>query len=343
MPELSQRHRSSALPFPYSSDGLDFELAEYTLDGSDGGEIDLKAGELEIDLTGHGAIGSPEGDHPWERATLSGHIEVPESVVETVFPEDERAEPPAKLYVTVRCHDTIYRDRVMVSAGPTPAGKYDVDVDLEWSNLRGKVELRPYLVRRDPGAEESEYASNPNVRVADGEIYTILVDAWERDERAFIDGEQASFSESAHLPDGEKLYYLDFRNESNPKLWINADNPRIADVLQSEGSVGAEPRMRDVILDQISYGIWTQLIVRTATAVGPDGEVDYEWQRTVIDSFGRRLYDVTDSSDAALRLRDEINDTQRLPHLMERIDGELQEFVDPRSQLINLMEEGLQI
>lgn len=343
MPELSQRHRRSTLPFPYSSGGLDFELTEYMLDGTDAGEIDLKASELEVDLTGHGNIGSQEGDQPWKRATLSGRIDVPEAVIETVFPEDERAEPPAKLYVTVRCHDTIYRDRVMVSNGPTEADTYDVEFDLEWSNLRGKVELRPYLIRQAPGDEDSEYASKPNVRVADGDIYTVLVDAWERDERAFIDGEEASFSESPNLPDGEKLYYLDFRNESDPKLWINADNPRIADVLQSEGSVGAEPRMRDVILDQISYGVWTQLIVRTATAVGPDGEVDYEWQQTVVNSFGRKLYDVTDSSEAALRLRDEIDDTQRLPHLVERIDGELQEFVDPRSQLINLMEEGLQI
>ena len=343
MPELSQRHRSSTLPFPYSKDGLHFELTEYTLDGADTGDIELKAGEREIDLTGQGGIGESDEPQPWDRATLAGHIEVPEAVVENVFPAEERENPPAKLYVTIRCHDTIYRDRVMVSAEPTPAGTHDVAVDLEWSNLRGKVEVRPYLVRTAPGADDSEYASKPNVRLADGEIHSILIDSWERDEEAFIDGEEASFSDSPNLPDGEKLYYLDFRKESDPKLWVNADHPRIADVLQSHGSVGAEPRMRDVILDQISYSVWTQLIMRTASAVDPDGEVAYEWQQTVIDSFGRKLYDVTDSTDAALRLRDEIADTQRLPHLLERIDRELQEFIDPQSQLINLMEEGLQI
>ena len=343
MPELSQRHRTSTLPFPYSSDGLNFVVEAYTLDGTDTGEINLKAGEREIDLTGYGTIGDSDGTQPWDQATLSGHIELPDDVVEKVFPHEEHAQPPAKLYVTVRCHDTIYRDRVMISTDSTPAGTYHVSIDLEWSNLRGKVELKPYLVRTAPGKNNSEHASKPNVRVADGEIYTILVDGWERDEQAFIDGEEMSFSESAHLPNGEKLYYLDFRNESNPKLWINADNPRIADVLQSDGSVGAEPRMRDVILDQISYGVWTQLIMRTASAVNPDGEVAYEWQQTVIDSFGQELYNVTDSTEAALRLREEVAETQRLPHLLERIDGELQEFIDPRSQLINLMEEGLQI
>jgi leucyl-tRNA synthetase len=101
--------------------------------------------------------------------------------------------------------------------------------------------------------------------------------------------------------------------------------------------------MRDVILDQISYGVWTQLIVRAACAIDHEGEVDYEWQRTVIESFGRQLYEVNDATEAALRLRNEIDDRRKLPHLVERIDSELQEFIDPRSQLINLMEEGLQI
>jgi hypothetical protein len=274
---------------------------------------------------------------------LSGRVEVPEHVVSTVFPEEERDDPPAKLYVTVRCHDTIYRDRSVVSEAPTPPGTYNVDIDLEWSNLRGKVEVRPYLVRTKRGSESSDHATKPNVRLADGKIYTVLLDSSEREEQAFIDGEEVSFSQSAHLPDGEKLYYLDFRNESRPKLWINSDNPRITDILQSDGSVGAAPRMRDVVLDQISYGVWTQLIVRAACAVDHGGEVDHEWQRTVIESFGRQLYEVEDATEAALRLRDEIDDGEKLPHLMERIDNELQEYIDPRTQLINLMEEGLQI
>lgn len=343
MAQLSQRHRRTSLPFPYCSDSLEFELHGYTLNNRESGELELKTGQTRIDLTANGSIGSSEGHQPWSTTTLSGQIEVPDHVVSTVFPEEERDNPPAKLYVAVRCHDTIYRDRSVVSEAPTPSGTYDVDVDLEWSNLRGTVELRPYLVRTERGSESSDYATKPNVRLADGKIYTILLDSSEREEQAFIDGEEISFSQSSHLPDGEKLYYLDFRNESQPKLWINSDNPRITDILQSDGSVGAAPRMRDVILDQISHGVWTQLIVRAACAVDHEGKMDYEWQQTVIESFGRELYEVEDTTEAALRIRDEINDTEKLSHLMERINNELQEYIDPRTQLINLMEEGLQI
>jgi len=341
--QLSQRHRRTTLPFPYCADGLEFNLNTYTLDNQESGDLNLKTGQTCIDLTADGPIGSSESHQPWSRATLSGRIVVPDDVVSTVFPEDERDSPPAKLYVAVRCHDAIYRGRSLVSEALTTSGTYDVQIELDWSNLKGKVELRPYLVRTKRGDDGSDYAAKPNVRLADGKIYTVLLDSSEREEKAFIDGEEVSFSQSAHLPDGEKLYYLDFRNESRPKLWINSDNPRITDVLQSDGSVGAGPRMRDVILDQISYGVWTQLIVRAACAIDHEGEVDHEWQRTVIESFGRQLYEVQDVTEAALRLRDEIEDGEKLPHLVERIDNELQEFIDPRSQLINLMEEGLQI
>lgn len=343
MSNISQRHRQTSLPFPYSSDGLNFELDTCTLDEGSPQDLGLKTGQTHIDLTAESSLTESEDGVPWENAVLEGSIHVPESVISTVFPEEEQDDPPAKLYVAVRCHGTIYRDRSIVSDAPTVSGEHSVSIELDWSNLRGTVELRPYLVRTERGDEESGYAAKPNVRLADGEQFTVLLDASEREEAAFMEGEEANFSQSPHLPDGDKLYYLDFRNESDPKLWINSDNPRIADVLRADGSVGAEPRMRDVVLDQISYGVWTQLIVRSACAVGPDGDVDYEWQRTIIESFARQLYDVTDVDEAALRLRSEVGSGDGLPHLMERIDCELQEFLDLRSQLINLMEEGLQI
>jgi hypothetical protein len=270
-------------------------------------------------------------------------LEVPEEVIQHVFPPDERDSPPAKLYVAVRCHDTIYRDRVNEWPAPITPDTYDVQVSIRWEDVRGSVELRPYLVRTTQSEAEGQFATTPNVRVASGDRYEIVVDHWDADEPAAIDGEEASFSRSDHLPDGEKLYHLDFRNEARPKLWINADHPRITDVLQKEGSVGAEPRLRDVILDQISYGVWTQLILRTATAIDREGQVEFDWQQNVIESFARELYDVNDATDAAHMLRDEASDPKGLSRLVGRLDHELQEYLEPRTQLINLMEEGLQI
>lgn len=343
MTKHTQRHRSTTLPFKYLDSGLEFELEEYSVDGSKPKELDLKPTQTEINLSQ--TLPSPEDEesNDWNNITLFGRLDVPEETIESVFPESERDNPPGKLYIVIRCHDTIYREKTIVSNEPTTPGSYNTTVKIPKEMVRGTVELRPYLVRAEGGPTRGQYAGKKNFRLASGRIYSVVVDLPPGEKPPAIDGEEISFSRAAHLPEGDKLYYLDFRNESRPKLWINADHPRITDVLQSQGSVGAEARMRDVILDEISYGVWTQLIVRAASAIDEDTNVEHEWQQTVIDTFARNLYEVEDVSEAAHRLRTDITDPESLPHLMEKIDRELQEYIDPRTQLINLMEEGLQI
>lgn len=343
MPRRSQRHRSTTLPFNYRDSGLTFDLESYSVDDEGSIDLDRKPGQTEIDLVP--TLGTAEDGETseWERVTLHGRLQVPEETVDAVFPCEERESPPAKLYIAVRCHETIYRDHSMVTEAPTEPGTYEVEVPLQKDNIRGTVELRPYLVRTEERDGRGRYAARKNFRVASGKIYYVIVDRPQDEEPPAIDGEQVSFSQASHLPDGDKLYYLDFRNESRPKLWINSDHPRITEVLQSRGSVGAEPRMRDVILDQISYGVWMQLIVRAASAIGEDGEVEYEWQQTMLETFARNLYDVDDLEEAIHRLRTDLSDSDTVPYVMQRIDDELQEYIDPRTQLINLMEEGLRI
>lgn len=343
MARLSQRHQRTSLPFEYASEGLNLEVEECTLDDGKTVEVDLGPGETTVDLTPARTDGGAGSRPPWNEATLAIRLEVPEEVIFQVFPDDERSDPPARLYVAIRCRETIYRYREVLSDPPTVAGTYESDLELRWSDLRGTVEIRPYLVRTSPREAREQYANRANVRVADGSVHTVLLENDEREEHTFIDGEEISFSQSSYLPDGEKLYYLDFRDEARPKLWINADNPRITDTLQTDGSVGAGPRMRDVILDQISYGVWTQLILRAACAIDSEGGVPHEWQRSVIEAFGRHLYEVDDEREVTLRLKREMEATERVPYLMERIDAELQDFIDPQSQMIKLIEEGLRI
>lgn len=343
MPQHSQRHRSTTLPFNYRESGLSFDLDTYSVDGGEKTDIDLRPGQGEIDIAPALAPAEDEKVPQWEEVTLQGELEISEETVEAVFPEDERSLPPAKLYVTVRCHETIYRSRVLVSESDTTPGTYEVEIPLRKDDLRGTVELRPYLVRTEDQDENREYATKENFRVASGKIYNVVLDRALDEEPPAIDGERIDFSQASHLPGGDKLYYLDFRNESRPKLWINSDHPRITEVLQSRGSVGAEARMRDVVLDEVSYGVWVQLIVRAGTAIDENGEVEHEWQQTVLETFARNMYGVSDLEEATRRLRSDLSETDALPHVIQRIDNELQEYIDPRTQLINLMEEGLQI
>ena len=345
MTRRSQRHRSTALPYQYLDSGLDFELETFSIDGEESEPLDLRPGQSEIDLASSLSKAEDKAERGWQSVTLHGNLDVPEHTIESVFPQNERDSPPAKLYVTVRCHETIYRDKEPVpeSDVSVDSGSYDVDLELPKSSFRGTVELRPYLVRAESGELSREYASKKNFRVASGQIFRVVIDRPEDEKPPAIDGEPINFSQVSYLPGGDKLYFLDFRNESRPKLWINSNHPRITEVLQSRGSVGAEARMRDVILDEMSYGVWLQLLVRAGSAVDEDGNVEYEWQQTILETFARNLYDIDDLDEATRRLRSDLGDLGSLPHVIGRIDDELQEYIDPRTQLINLMEEGLQI
>lgn len=343
MTRHSQRYRTRNLPFHYLDNGLSFDVDQYTVNGGKLNDLNLAAGEFTIDFAPGSVDSLVSNDEPWDRVKLYGSIEIPEETIEAIFPPEERDEPPAKLYVAVRCHETIYRDNVETEVEFTADGMYEVRIPLDWDEVRGSVELRPYLVRTEDRDTNDNYAGTAYVKVASGQRYEVIVDRWDDDDPPAIDGEEASFSTADYLPDGNKLYYLDFRNEAHPKLWINADHPRIADVLRSKGSVGAEPRMRDVILDQISYGVWSQLIVRAAVAVDRNGEVDYEWQQTVLEAFGPELYDIEDAEEAKHLVREDVREPDGLVRLVNRIDTELQEYLNPREQLINLMEEGVRI
>ena len=334
---MSQRYRTTSLPHAYLDDGLDFDLDGYSIDRGKTRSLELKAGQTKIPLP-------PNDDHDdWQTIELFGSVELTESTVERIFPQDERSSPPARLFVVIQCHETIYRDKVVIEEPPVEPRSYSFGIELERDKFRNKVEIRPHLVRSEPTDHDGRYATEEHLRVASGKTFTALVDHDDDEGEAWIDGEEVSFSQTPHLPDGEKIYYLDFRNEARPKLWLNTDFPRITDVLQSDGSVGAEPRMRDVILDQIAYPVWTQLVLRTGSAVDESGEVEHQWQQTVLESFARDIYRTDDTTEAALALRRDIHDPDALPEVISRLDRELQDYIDPRAQLINLMEEGLKI
>jgi hypothetical protein len=327
----SQRLRTSTLPFEYDATGLAFEVESYVADGGSRTELNLQAGQTWFDP-----------DEEWSRLTLRGRLDLPDELVESVVPEPERSAPPARLYVAVRCRETIYRDRVGVEDAPVEPGTYQFEADLERRDLRGVVTFHPYLARTSAAESEVDgFATAANARLAGGTAHTLVVDP-EPEEPSTIDGEEVPFSERDNLPDDDRLYFLDLRNEARPKLWINADHPRITDVLQSRGSVGAEPRMRDVILDQIGYGVWTQLLAHVATNVDEEGTTEYEWQETVVKILAQDMYDTDDPTEAAVELRREV-DRGDLASVVSRLDAELQAFLEPQTQLVNLMEEGLRL
>jgi len=168
MTRHSQRHRTTTLPFSYRDKGIDFELNSFTVDDGNQRALELNPAQTEINFASKVSSSDSSDEPDWNTITLHGKLRLPEETVQAVFPQDEQAQPPAKLYVTIRCHETIYRDRIVISGAPTTSGEYDVRLEVPKSTVRGTVELRPYLVRTEshPREEPSDYADQKNFRVA---------------------------------------------------------------------------------------------------------------------------------------------------------------------------------
>lgn len=330
----SQRLRTRSLPYPYLDYGLKFTVTDCRVDGSS------------IDFTPDHRVLPVFTNDNWERVSIHGTLTVKDEVVQTVFPEEERDEPPGDLYVAVRSLETIYRDRINVAQTPLRPGDYDVTVTLSFDQVRGDVQLVPFLVRGDKeGPDDVEHATTPGVRLASGKPWTVRVDQKDDDtEVQFMDGETKSFGEDPSLPSSDHLYYLDLRNPEQPKLWLNEDHQRITEVIHENGTMGAGARMRDVILDEIQYPVWTQLLMRTASDIDSEtNQPKHEWQEVVLTMFGEDMYGVNDEEQVAKRIRSDVSDSEEIPYLLEKVDSALQKHIQPREQLINLIEEGLQI
>lgn len=329
-----RQFRTTALPYPYRSEGLDFEIDEFVVDGERTVAVGDDNRRVPVAPT-----------DPQRKVVLRGELDLPEEVVTTVFPEPERDSPPGKLYVAVRSLDTMLRDRVDVASTDLEAGRYDVTVRLPRAEVHGDVQLVPFLTRTRglPSSDvDTPCATTAGVRLASAPTWTVRMDDPRDGSEDAIDGEQASFSEHDHLPSGDHLYYVDFRNAGRPKLWLNSDHGRIVEILHGSGTMGTRARMRDVILDHIQHATWTQLLVRAIADADPEtGEPRHDWQETVLEMFATDLTDHDETAQAAVELTRRLADPDDVPFLTEAIDEVVQSHVDPREQFINLIEEGL--
>jgi len=326
----TQRLRTTALPHPYRENGLEFAITDCTLDPDR--DVDIQSGSRLIQLTSL---------TEWDHATVTGSITVPDDLVSYVFPDDKQDDPPGTLFVAVRCQETILRDCEIVKDDSVLAGEYPFEFDLDRAMIRGGVELQPYLVRADDRSEvDGRYATDIGARLASSDEWLLEIDDTDLPE-GLLRPHIENFSEMSELPSGDHLHYLDMSDAERPTLYLNGDHSAIINVMESRGSTGPDARMRDAVYDLVEASVWPQLIIRTATDINQEGETRYDWQDDVLDLFSDKLYDDADVEEAAMNLREDVNDEDQLVTLMQHIDDAVQQKTEPPEQLINLLEEGM--
>lgn len=327
----TQQLRTTALPHPYRATGLDLTITGCTLD--DEREVEIESESQVIPLTTLAK---------WQTATITGTIDVLTDVIKYVFPDDEQDAAPGKLFVAIRCRNTILRDQEIIEPDTVTPGEYEFEFDLNRNFIRGGVELQPYLIRaseRNPA--DGRYAAEAGTKLASDNYWKIEIDESELPEglmRPIIE----NFSEHDGLPSGDHLHYLDLSEADRPRLYLNGDHGAIINVMGGGGTTGPAARMEDVIYDQIENAVWPQLIIRTATDINEEGETRHNWQDGVLEMFYDKLYDEDiDITEAALNLREDVREGDRLVSLTQSIDNAVQTKTEPPEQLVNLLEEGL--
>lgn len=297
----TERGRARAASFPhYHVDaGLDLRLETFALDDGDTGPVPGESAELELFEYGS-----------WNRARVTGSVLVSEGVVERTFPADERDDPPAEVFLVFQCGDSLYRRGERLSAGTLSEGGesvVDVEFELERADYVGEVEVEPVMVRTDTGSSSGDgYAAFEGLEVADGDPWSIHVDEPEETPGNRIPAHLKSFAET-HVDD-EDLFHVRRSPPHDPEIWVNSDNPGVADVLQSGGYHGFRPRLRKVILRQVAHPALVELVLWTASDLDPDGQWQYDWQQGVLVDVCQRMYDVDDPELVAERVHDAYHD-----------------------------------
>jgi hypothetical protein len=339
--ELSGRIVGEGFPHNYLDDALNFSVesvevvGEQEFDTSDD-TVQLVRSDRRISI-----VGVPE----WDEVTIGGTVEIPRKVFSGTLPREEREELPIELVVATRCSKTILRrglsnDDHGISVDEE--GEFQFSLTVERDDVRGEVEIKPYVVRAEHQSIDIEYASRTGDRLASTDSWILEVDEQEED-GGFLHPRIEPFDRHDSFPDGEHLHYLHFEDPSTPKLYLNANHGRLVDVLQNVGTRGADPRFRDVLYDYVEQSVWQQLLLRAASDIDAEtGEVRHPWQEEVVELFEDELYpEIEDTEELRQKIAEDAASGDDLDILVHQIDLAIQRRIDHPQKAVDLFQEGL--
>ncbi len=314
--------RDESMPYNYESNGLDFGVASFSLDGGEPGTPNYDE-----------QVVSPHKYGEWDELTLSVNVTVAGSV-NRAFPDNEGPPYPAKLVLVVDCEQTQMRREIVIEGSPVGTETYEDEITLKRPLLRGDVSLTPRLVRTEECREGLPYAPNAGMRVAGGRGWTVEADEPEEsaDGFPFV---YRDFSQESMPP--EDLLHAFSRNP-DPKMMINDRNENVVDVLQSGLTYGFRPNMKRNLKARFGSMLWIQLVVSTASTIAESGEPEFPWQEGVVlelveEDFGDPVVGDVDYDEAVDALGVRVSDPAELREFISDLCRSVQLYNDAAKHL----------
>lgn len=326
------RHGSTTIPsepLAFRPGTLDLEFEEFALDGDDE-FFELDRDDSRISLT--------EWEEDWNSLTLRGQVSIETDLVKSVFPVDERGDPPGKLVLAVDCERTHRRAGHDTEINDFGEGTETVELTVGSENHYGTFTVRPQLVRTRDGEASSTYRTMPGLALANGESVTVQIDeATEGDDR-LLPAQFKSFgdSESDRFPD-EAVYVVDKIDLSRPILYVNSDHESIRDAMKS-GPRGYIGHVMMVYRDLIFLPALSELVLWTAQDVEEDGSAVHQWQESLLKQIGTMMYDVADGAEAGVNLYEEFDEDGSMVGLLDRTSATLQDYLEVEESMNGLVD-----
>lgn len=291
---------------------------------------------------GHHGIGDHQlhvGTIDWDTLTITGTVEVPNGLVEYVFEDGVDPNDAGEILIVGDCkqtHNRFVGDQIRDSI---ESGTHQFEVTFDRSEFAGEASLTPVLVRRnDPDVDTTtnhQYGQTEGLRLADGPSYKIVFDSEEEGPGSFLEIKTKEFDEN---PSEDQIFHLDHSVASEPTLWINSRVDLLPAAMQNRAPYGRKRWMREVLERMIGQPVWVELVLWTAADIS-DGECSYSWQEDVLEILSTNMYDDASPDEIAEDLEDRAGSPEQLPHLIEETNLGMQEFLDPKDDLENLLEE----
>jgi hypothetical protein len=325
----SSRSRDEEMPYHYEPSGLEFGVSGFSFDGGASGSPDYEDQEIELYKYGD-----------WDEVTIDVNVTVNGSV-EGVFPDEEGPPFPADLIVVVDCEETQLRSKKVVQESPVEKDTFETEITIQKELVRGTVVLTPRLVRTESCREGLPYAPNEGMRVAGGPTWDLLVDEPEVDADGFP-FVYRDFSQEA-MPSNELAH--SFSRNPNPKMMINNQREGIVDVLQTGGTYGFRPNLKDVLKSEIGSMLWIQLVVLTGTTIAESDDTEFNWQDGVIEEliqsdFSDHLFEDADGYETVSeRLGQSVSEAAELREFITDLCEAVQLYTDTADRWDYFVEE----
>ena len=272
-----------------------------------------------------GTLDLTHEDRPWERLRFQVEASLPDDDVARLLPMGAAPSQELKMYVGVTCTTTRLREAVELGRdGDVWRGH----VALRRSQVRGTVELTPFLVRATDLLTEPAFpqgqplATEHAMRVGEGRRLALVVDPPNRALKGFVKTVWENFAESTdpvRRGNDSLVHDLDLGGDE-PVLVLNSGHTGMRAALHSRKRTGGAAVMRHTLNAGIAHDVWLQLFLVALGAIDyseESGEVTLPgqpWKRRVLEALIENVPSTLPKD-------------QRLKNLVQLRDGQMEILV----------------